>query len=688
MTPEQQQALAIAQAKRKRAEAEGQSQPPQIPEGMFLNPNTGGMTSRELLRNNVDTSQGMAAVGGAMQGMSLGAGDELAGGIGYLTGGADNANFQREKARATLEANADAYPKTDFGARMAGAIAPALAGYGAVSNATSLTGRILTGAGLGGAGGATQGFLEGEGGVGSRLGSAGTGALIGGAIGGAIPAAAHVGKSIYSAGKDAWRGSQIGNTLGKELGVSPQAGRVVSELVGGGDEATMRASMAKAGPNAMLADASPNTAGMLDMSMRNPAPGAQIARTRVDERAGGAYHGVIDALTGNKQGPRMPPLANQSAQSAAARPTIHPLYQEAYDTAIDYSAPSGRKIEELMGRIPGKQAAKAIESATDRMIYDGVPNAQIMAKIGADGKVTFQQMPNVMQLDYIKRAFDEVAEASKDSITGKMSPDGAFASKVARDLRESVKDAVPKYGEALAAASTDIRSRAAVRAGQDIFQPQRHVEDVLDAVKDATPAELRHMREGVLAQIDHVMGNVRAVGSDQNIDAREAQKLFSDLSSKNAQQKLQALFGDEADAVLTKLNEAGAALGLRANVAGNSATYGRGAAKEMLDNEIAPSAMGRLEVYGGPKEMAQRAIGTDPASVARLSRDVQGELADLLTRPGGQETLSAVVRALTANPVQQGVGDGVQGALTVGGFTALPDLNRRLQGQLGTLPAR
>ena len=181
---------------------------------------------------------------------------------------------------------------------------------------------------------------------------------------------------------------------------------------------------------------------------------------------------------------------------------------------------------------------------------------------------------------------------------------------------------------------------------------------------------------------------MRAVGSDQNIDAREAQKLFSDLSSKNAQQKLQALFGDEADAVLTKLNEAGAALGLRANVAGNSATYGRGAAKEMLDNEIAPSAMGRLEVYGGPKEMAQRAIGTDPASVARLSRDVQGELADLLTRPGGQETLSAVVRALTANPVQQGVGDGVQGALTVGGFTALPDLNRRLQGQLGTLPAR
>lgn len=688
MTPEQQQALAIAQAKRKRAEAEGQGPQPQIPEGMFLNPKTGQMTSRDMLRNNVDPSQGMAAVGGAMQGMSLGAGDELMGGLGYLTGGPDNANFMREKARATLEANAEAFPKTDFGGRMAGAVAPALAGYGAVSSAGSLGGKVLAGMGMGAAGGGTQGFLEGEGGLSDRLQSGGTGALIGGAFGAAIPALAHVGKSLYGGAKEAWRGSQIGNRLGKELGVSPQAGRVVSELIGGGDEATMRASMAKAGPSAMLADASPNTSGMLDMSMRNPAPGAQVARARVDGRAGEAYHGVIDALTGNKQGPRMPPLANQSAQSAAARPTIHPLYKEAYDTAIDYAAPAGRKIEDLMGRIPAKQVKAAVDKATDQMIYDGMPNPQILASIGDDGRVTFQQMPNVMQLDYIKRAFDDVAEASKDAITGKMSPDGAFAAKVARDLRESVKEAVPKYGEALSAASTDIRSRAAVRTGQELFQPSRHVEDVLDAVKDATPAELRHMREGVMAQIDHVMGNVKAVASDQNIDAREAQKLFGDLSSKNAQQKLRALFGDEADAVLSKLDEAGAALGLRANVAGNSATYGRGAAKEMLDAEITPGAMGRLEVLGGPKEMAQRALGTDPASVSRLGRDVQGELADLLTRPGGQETLSAVVKALSANPVGSGAGNGVQSALTLGGFTALPDQNLRLQGLLGTLPAR
>lgn len=635
-----------------------------------------------------------AAMAGAADAASFYGSDEalgLAGGIsslvqgnGYMSG----YEKTRDDVRAGLAEAQAGSPMAYAGGSILGSVIPALTGVGAVESAATTGGRIVAGGLSGAAIGGGSGFMAGEGGLSNRLKSGGTGALIGGGLGMAIPAAAAGGRHAWRAAQGARQAAKVGGEIGAEIGVSPSAGRVVGALVGDGNEAEMRAFIAKAGKNGMLADAAPNTAGMLDATMRNPLPGAQLARSRVDARAGQSYDGVIDALTGGKQGPRMPPVANQSAKSAAARPTINPLYKSAYDTPIDYSAPEGLAINDLMGRIPPKQAKAAIEKATDQMVYDGFPNEQIMASIGADGKVIFSKPPNVMQLDYMKRAFDDVAEASKDAVTGRMTPDGAFAAKVARDIREATKDAVPQYGEALAAASTDIRSRAAVRTGQTLLRSQTTVEDVMSSVADATPAELRHMREGVMGQIDHVMGNVKAVGSDQNIDARQAQKLFADLSSPNSKQKLSALFGDEYPAIMQKMDEAGAALGLRARVAGNSTTQPRQAAIEMIQDEIAPGAVRRLEPIGAPRELAKRALGSDKASIDRLGREVQAELADVLTRPNGDEVLSSVVRILAANPQRADVGDGLRKALTAGGFTGLPGFAAQLQRQLGTLPER
>jgi hypothetical protein len=635
-----------------------------------------------------------AAMAGAADAASFYGSDEalgLAGGIsslaqgnGYMSG----YEKTRDDVRAGLAEAQAGSPTAYAGGEILGSIIPALTGVGAVESAGSTGGRIIAGGLSGGLIGGGSGFMAGEDGLSNRLKSGAIGTLIGGGLGLAIPAAAAGGRHMYRAAQGARQAAKVGGQIGAEIGVSPSAGRVVGALVGDGNEAEMRAFIAKAGKNGMLADAGPNTAGMLDATMRNPLPGAQLARSRVDARAGQSYDGVIDALTGGKQGPRMPPVANQAAKSAAARPTINPLYKSAYDTPIDYSAPEGLAIDDLLGRIPPKQATAAIEKATDQMIYDGFPNMQIMASIGDDGKVAFTQKPNVMQLDYMKRAFDDVAEASKDAVTGRMTPDGAFAAKVARDIREATKDAVPQYGEALAAASTDIRSRAAVRTGQTLLRSQTTVEDVMSSVADATPAELRHMREGVMGQIDHVMGNVKAVGTDQNIDARQAQKLFADLSSPNSKQKLSALFGDEYPTIMQKLDEAGSALGLRANIAGNSSTQPRQAAIEMIQDEIAPGAVRRLEPIGAPRELAKRALGSDQASIDRLGREVQAELADVLTRPNGDEVLSSVVRILAANPQRADVGDGLRKALTAGGFTGLPGFAAQLQRQLGTLPER
>lgn len=656
----------------------------------FAQPQGGSQTNSGA----VDEFQqkGRAALVGAADGMSLGFSDEMSGalegGLSFVQGDGYLPAYQAERDRvrdgqAELRSQE---PRAYLGGQVVGGVAPTALtmGAGAMPSAGAGLGRqVLAGAGLGALEGGLYGFGSGEGGLGPRAKDSATGALLGGAVGAGAPVAGALGKQAVRGYQGATRGSRIGGQVADAAGISPEAGRVVSRLIGEGNEDAMRGAMQKAGPNAMLADAAPNVSGMLDASMRSPAPGAALARQRVDDRAGDAYYGVIDALTGGKQGPRVPPVANQAARSKAARGVVHPLYEKAYNTAIDYSAPEGRAIEEIVTRIPGKKAKAAIDAATDRMIYDGLPNAQIMASIGDDGKVAFTEMPNVMQLDYIKRAFDEIAEDSKDAVTGRMSSDGAFASTIAKDLREAVKEAVPEYGEALNAAATDIRGRAAVRTGQGLLRPQTTVEDVASAVGDATEAELRAMREGVMGQVDHIMGNVRAVATDQNIDARQAMKLYGDLSSPNAQQKMQALFGDEFPAIQQKLDEAGAALGLRARVAGNSATQPRQAAAQMVADEVSPGVVRSLQPIASARQLGQRVLGSDPNSVARASDEAMAEIADYLTRSGGEDALNSVVEILSRNPVNTSAGRGTQSAITGAGLSATPALSERLQRQLG-----
>ena len=618
---------------------------------------------------------------GAMDTATFGLADELVARGNSIFRGRDY-DEELDRLRGSVSDLREAEP-VPFGAgQLAGGLGVGVAtmGLGAGPN---LLGNVGRGMAIGAGEGAGYGFGSGEG-LEDRTRQAGAGALIGGGIGIAVPGVAALGRQGVSALQGARRATNLGKQVGQDAGISADAGRVISRLVGDGDTASMRDALTRAGPGAMLADASPNLSGALDATMRNPAPGAAIARQRVDDRAGTAYNGVVDALSGNRQGPRMPPVAAQRAMGNSARGQINPLYQRAYDTPIDYASDQGREIEAILQRIPGGKAQAAIAKASERMQYDGLPNAQIMAQIGDDGSVVFQEMPNVMQIDYIKRAFDEIASDGKDAVTGRMSSVGAFASRIARDLRTAVKDAVPEYGEALAAASSDIRQRGAVQAGQALLRPQTTVEEVAESIADATPAELRSMREGVLGQVEHIMGNVRAVASDQNIDARQALRLYSELSSPNAQQKMQALFGDEWPAISEQVDQAGAALGLRARVAGNSATQPRQVIDALIAEEITPGAVRSLQPINTVRQAGQRILGSDTASVGRLSDNVKAELAEYLSREGGgQQALGSVVDALARNPVNPVAGQGLQKALNASGFASAPYMSAELRSRLG-----
>lgn len=432
------------------------------------------------------------------------------------------------------------------------------------------------------------------------------------------------------------------------------------------DPAVMRNALA--GPDAMLADASPEMAMYLRGAMRTPNPGSRVASERVEARAGAAYDDLMGALRGGR--------AEQSVEgamdavrtgSAGARRSA---YDAAYSSPIDYASEQGAKLlDDISPRLPGK----AISYANDLMRLKGERSAQIMAQIADDGSVTFTRPPDVRQWDYIKQALDQLAESGDGAgALGGQTRLGSAYQGLAREVRDAVADLVPEYRTALNTASDAITERNAVQFGADLLSPGATTHAAMEEITGATVAQKEAMRVGVLGQMDEVLGNVRAAASDQNIDARQAMTAFKALSSPNAQKKMEALFGDQWPGIKQQFDRAGRALGLRANTSANSAT----AANLFFDRTVQDAVKPGSLRSGRPMEAARNFIGgltgASPDAVTRLSSEVKAELADLLTRSNASQSLGAITNALAANPTNPNAGGAVFNALAGAGFTALP----------------
>ena len=155
------------------------------PDGVVRVPRTGQYTTRDMMAAGMQPGRGEAALAGASHGVTMGGIDEIAGGLGAIVGQGD---YQRERARARMDAARRDFPVTTTGAEIAGAVAVPMPGA-AVAQGASLPVRMAAGAGAGAGFGAQYGFLSGEGGAGERARNAAAGALVGGAAGAAVPAA-------------------------------------------------------------------------------------------------------------------------------------------------------------------------------------------------------------------------------------------------------------------------------------------------------------------------------------------------------------------------------------------------------------------------------------------------------------------------------------------------------------------
>lgn len=517
--------------------------------------------------------------------------------------------------------------------RAAGAMMPA-----------SVGGRAAALAPVGGIAGGVEGAVSGYGSgtdPESRKENAKTGAMIGAGVGTVLGGVAPIAGEGIRRGANAVMDWATISRRAQNAGFSPESIKLLANALEGDDALTGVGAqrMRDAGPGAMVADAGPGMRSILDVAIQKSGPGGRIARQNVEQRASdslGTMNNALDASLGRPQGVKATETGIRQG-SASARGSA---YNAAYSSPIDYSAPAARDLEALLKRVPDS----AIAAANNLMRVEGVQSKQILARIGNDGSVTFQRMPDVRQIDYITRGLRQVAEqADAQGKLGGTTDIGRAYGALSRQIRDVTGQLVPEYGQALATAADPIGRRNALRAGESALSPGVARDEFRETLQGITPAEREAMKQGVRSRIDDALANVTRAVSDGNMDAREAIKAARDLSSRAAREKIADLIGPaDADRLFSQLDQATKALELRAGVADNSKTFARTALDTDIKQQIQGGALQtakRGEPIQATKRLVQTLTGATPEAAIAKERSIYTEIARLLTEARGPDAM-------------------------------------------------
>lgn len=660
---------ALAAAKAELAKRKGTGSPSvntDIPPEMVFDPRTGGYMDASIAAQRMPAISKAAAV--AAQGMPF-VGEYFDEAVGKVSGAVGAEQIAREAQTQFKKEN----PKSSMALQVGTGIASAapLAMGGAVMKGTGLAQKALVGAGTGAAVGATEGAVSGygAGNEGNRAESAQQRAIVGGALGGIVGAAAPmVTKGAQSAVE--WFGNRRIADAAKELGVSPDVARVIRSISQATDDVEAQKIFDQMGGEAFFADISPAARNVLDTVMASTGQGGQIAGKAISERAastGARLSSVLDETMGSPSG--------MSSASKAVRGSVQGVddaYTAAYNSAIDYSAPTGRRIEEIVSKLPKKTAAQAIESANDQIRYEGGAATQILADIAEDGTVTFKEMPSVAQLDFIKRAYDDIRRNGTDPVTGKLTSDARFAGRVAKDIRDATKAASPEYRAALGLASDRASREEALEIGAGLFSPKFTREMAADAFRGMSKPEKQAAAMGARSAIDEAMANVKRTVSDPDVDARQVQKLLGDLSSDASRKKLVTLLGGQkARAVIDEIDQASIALNLKAATISNSRTFGREITKEAIDSMGTTSSGVYAKLKSGSpmqagSEFIKAATGMTDEAIALRQQGLYADIASALVDikgPKAEKALKLMRNIDVQEPITKARAEAIEKAL-------------------------
>lgn len=608
------------------------------PEGIVLNPKTGQMEDLQSPAHPGIPQGGLVSAGlGAGQGIGFNVLDETVAGMRAATGEGDY-DYDLARMREAERRAKEEHPVAYHGSKVGGAVGTAVAAApltvsGRLAAGSTLVPRVLAGGADGVIFGGAAGLGEGEGAQ-DRLMQGGIGAGIGGLIGGGFPAAASGASWLYEMGRNALQARPIA----QKAAASPETLRLFGRIMDadGSLGPTGQANMARAGSEAMLADAGPNARAVLDTAIQRGGPGAVAARQAIGDRTTRSAADINAALDNTLGQPQGVTAARTSIRegSAGARQAG---YDAAYAQSINYAVPEGRALEGLIrSRVP----ASVVQTANTLMRLDGHQSQQILARIADDGSVAFERLPDVRQIDYITRALNHLASSGEgQGALGGQTAIGLAYQNLSRDIRTTLRGLVPEYGKALETAADPIRRSKAVELGAGLFSPSMTRDQVREAARGMTSPEREAVAQGVRSQMDDLMANVTRTIQDGDTPAREAIKAIRDLSSRANREKLAEVIGPQrAQALFDQVDRATASFNLRAAVADNSKTFARQATEQSIRDVTQPGAIGKA-AQGQPinavRRIAQVLTGLTPEKIKGREDAMYSEIARLLTRRGG-----------------------------------------------------
>ena len=435
--------------------------------------------------------------------------------------------------------------------------------------------------------------------------------------------------------------------LSEQLGVSQGAANIIYVMIAQGmDLQQMIANLRKAGDQGMIIDADKSIAQLGDAIQASGTPTAgRIIGDAANKRAANQadeLRPTMDEVLGE------PPEGLDTAVDAVATrtaPARKEAYDAAYDQKIDYDSPAGTEIAQIiddLGRLDPKELRLAINRAEMRMSREGYRDEQFVTEILEDGTVKLKKMPNMIQLDYLKRQLDKTYDR-----TG-IEEYALFA----RDLLNAAVDAVPEYGVAVKLGGAKITETEIMRLGGKFLQDNVKLDTLKNAVNKASVVEMDAMRLGARNQIEEILDqtrkNIGSVGdSKSGATAEESVKLLRVLSSTSSRNKLRLILGDEkAQPLFAKLDEVNSGLQLLNNLRGGAATALRLQLKGIMDDLLSPGIIGtvaRGDLQLAPKQIIQAITQQTPEALAGRTDEVLAEVATVLVKARGKEAEAALV---------------------------------------------
>ena len=442
--------------------------------------------------------------------------------------------------------------------------------------------------------------------------------------------------------------------LASNLGISKEAAAVIKNAIdAGGTIEDAQKAIQQAGSQGMVADANEASKVLLDAVMATGGEanviGNRAVSGRLDQAAQGASE-ALDTVLG------LPPVGRRSVAEDIANQTKDArsqAYNKAYSQTVPYTSEPGQDLIEVLNRIPSDVKERAISVANLKMASDPNTTANakeiVMRDLG-DGTFDFEELPSVIQLDYIKRALDDMARR------GFNDPNSSSYQAFARQLRDATVRAVPSFGEALKQGSDKIGMDEAFALGYDMLTKKLTREDMARSMGGATPVEINLVKRGARTFIDETLANIRSGITGSTEEIAEARKLLSTFSDRASLDKMsQVLDNAELVELMGKLRELRSAFEMRAATAGGSQTAIRQNVQQGID-EMTQQGPLRMLQSGNPIDASRRIISALTGMTDEFSEQqrqaVFADIARGLTDKKGPQARAAL------NYVQQAIESG------------------------------